>query len=121
MNGAKRTEWRDRIVEAARSIRPWQAVAVAAIVLALAIPASVLLVVAAVAVLVAIFGVEWLAEFQFLMRLGDDAFRGRNDKLIWAILLIVLPPVGLWQFRVHRQAHWPEAKPEKIFAFDDLF
>ena len=63
-----------------------------------------------------LFARAWVREFAYLMRLGDDAFPGRNDKLIWAILLIVLPPVGVWLFRAYREAHWPEAKPAKARA-----
>jgi hypothetical protein len=58
------------------------------------------------------FAQSWLHEFTFLMRVEDDAFPGRNDKLIWAILLIFVPPVGIFLFRSYRQAHWPEAKPK---------
>ena len=67
-----------------------------------------------------LFGKAWLREFTYLMRLGDDAFPGHNDKLIWAILLIVLPPVGAWLFQTYREAHWPEAKPPRARgdAFD---
>ncbi len=65
-----------------------------------------------------LFARAWLKEFTYLMRLRDDAFPGHNDKLIWAILLIVLPPVGAWLFQTYREAHWPEAKPSKGEAFD---
>lgn len=49
----------------------------------------------------------WGEEFLFLMSLSDDQFPGRNDKLVWAIVLTVMAPVGLWVFRSYRQAHWP--------------
>src|SRR5689334_6716873 len=48
------------------------------------------------------FALAWFHEFRFLMRLNDDAFPGRNDKLIWALLLMLFPPVGavvFWSFR----------------------
>ena len=45
------------------------------------------------------------------MRLDDEAFPGRNDKLIWAVLLIVLPPAGVWLFQGYREVRWPVAKP----------
>ena len=60
----------------------------------------------------------WVREFVYLMKLRDDAFPGHNDKLIWAILLIVLPPVGVWMFHTYREAHWPEAKPGRADGFD---
>ena len=65
------------------------------------------------------FAQSWLREFTFLMRVEDDAFLGRNDKLIWAILLIFVPPVGIYLFRSYRLAHWPEAKPKS--PVHDLF
>ena len=65
-----------------------------------------------------LFARAWLREFTYLMRLRDDAFPGHNDKLIWAILLIVLPPVGAWLFGAYREAHWPEAKPGQADAYD---
>ena len=65
-----------------------------------------------------LFARAWLKEFTHLMRLRDDAFPGHNDKLIWAMLLIVLPPVGAWLFQTYREAHWPEAKPSKGQAYD---
>jgi len=65
-----------------------------------------------------LFARAWLREFTYLMRLGDDAFPGHNDKLIWAMLLIVLAPVGTWLFQNYREAHWPEAKPTRGDAFE---
>jgi len=62
----------------------------------------------------------WLRQFSFLMRLGDDAFPGRYDKIIWAMLLIALPPVGTLVFWSYRQAHWPATKPERVEAIHEL-
>ena len=64
----------------------------------------------AVAVLLA---AAWVREFLFLMNLRDDDLPGRFDKPIWAGVLIVLAPVGLFLFRSYRLSHWPEplAKP----------
>ena len=67
---------------------------------------------------VVLFARAWLREFTYLMTLGDDAFPGRNDKLIWAMLLIVLPPVGAWLFQNYRELHWPEAKSSKGRVYD---
>jgi hypothetical protein len=50
-------------------------------------------------------------EFLFLMSLCDDELPGRYDKLLWTVLLILLPPVGLWMFRVLRASHWPAPEP----------
>jgi hypothetical protein len=56
------------------------------------------------------FARAWCNEFIFLMGLRDDDFTGRNDKLIWAIVLVALAPFGLWLFRTYRLARWPGPK-----------
>jgi len=53
----------------------------------------------------------WRDEFVFLMGLRDDDFPGRNDKLIWVLVLLVFAPIGAWLFRSYRLAHWPQ--PER--------
>jgi hypothetical protein len=54
---------------------------------------------------------NWQKEFVFLMGLGDGDFPGRHDKVIWAIMLSVFAPVGVWFFRAYHRAHWPEPVP----------
>jgi hypothetical protein len=100
-----------------RQAEGWQIalLIIAAVVLLPLMPVVLTLAVVAAVVL---FARAWLREFTYLMRLRDDAFPGHNDKLIWAILLIVLPPVGAWLFQTYREAHWPEAKSSKGEAFD---
>jgi hypothetical protein len=58
------------------------------------------------------FAILWVREFLFLMALRDDDLPGRFDKPIWAAVLIALPPLGLFLFRLHRLAHWPEPEPK---------
>jgi hypothetical protein len=82
------------------------------------LPVVPFVLVLAVLAAVVLFARAWLREFTYLMKLHDEAFPGRNDKLIWAMLLIVLPPVGAWLFQTYREAHWPEAKSNKGDAFD---
>jgi len=53
----------------------------------------------------------WIQEFTALMSEPDDAFPGRFDKPIWAILLVVVPPIGVLALRSHREAHEAPAKP----------
>jgi len=53
----------------------------------------------------------WRDEFISLMGLRDDDFPGRNDKLIWVLVLLVFAPVGAWLFPSYRLAHLP--KPER--------
>jgi hypothetical protein len=62
----------------------------------------------------------WRNEFVFLMGRPDDDFPGRNDKLIWVIVLLFFAPVGLWFFRSYRMAHWPEPKPQADFDADAI-
>lgn len=52
----------------------------------------------------------WCNEFVFLMGLRDDDLPGRNDKLIWSIVLVAFAPIGIWLFRSYRLAHWPGPK-----------
>lgn len=70
--------------------------------------------------LAALLVLTWVHEFTLLMRQGDEMFPGRFDKPIWALLLIVLPPVGLLTFWLFRKAHWPEPKPVRHGAAHDL-
>jgi hypothetical protein len=53
---------------------------------------------------------SWCNEFVFLMSRRDEEFPGRNDKLIWAIVLLVFAPVSVWLFRSFRLAYWPATK-----------
>jgi hypothetical protein len=100
-----------------RQAEGWQ---IALLVLAVIVLVPVMPVVLILALLAAVvlFARAWLREFTYLMKLRDDVFPGHNDKLIWAILMIVLPPVGAWLFQTYREAHWPEAKSSKGEAFD---
>jgi hypothetical protein len=95
----------------------WQ-IALLVVVGVLVLPAMPVLLALALLAAIVLFARAWLREFTYLMRLSDDAFPGHNDKLIWAILMIVLPPVGAWLFQTYREVHWPEAKPTKADAFD---
>jgi len=62
----------------------------------------------------------WVVEFVTLMGLGDDSFPGRFDKLVWAVLLILLPPAGMIAFGVFRRAYWATAKPAVDVASHEL-
>ncbi len=95
-----------------RRAEGWQ-LAVLAVVVLFALPILPALLILALLGAFVFFVRAWVREFAILMRLGDDVFPGHNDKLIWAILLIVLPPVGVWLFQSYREAHWPEAKPTR--------
>jgi hypothetical protein len=99
----------------------------AAFVLALAFMAFWLMaaalplaIVAAAVAVVVLFARNWLREFSFLMGVDDSAFPGHHDKLIWALLLIVLPPVGVYLFRAHRRAYWPESETKSAAVADEL-
>jgi hypothetical protein len=53
----------------------------------------------------------WCHEFVLLMGLRDADLPGRYDKLIWAIVLFAIAPVGPWLFRYYRSTHWPQPAP----------
>jgi hypothetical protein len=57
---------------------------------------------------------NWRDEFVFLMGLGDGDLPGRHDRLIWAAMLLLLAPIGVWFFRAYRLAHWPEPAPAAV-------
>jgi hypothetical protein len=63
-----------------------------------------------------LFAWAWVHEFRFLMALGDDDFPGRFDKPIWAALMVLAPPVGLWVFRSYHLSCWPEPAATKPAA-----
>src|SRR5437868_5944979 len=111
-----------RLGDSVRGLSDWQRVGLvllAALAALFVFQAPLLPAVVVLAALV-LFGLAWLREFASLMKLGDDAFPGRNDKLIWALLLIVLFPVGPFVFWSYRRAHWPEAPPADDRAAHDL-
>lgn len=56
----------------------------------------------------ALFAWIWFDELIWLMRQEDHVFPGRFDKLIWAFLLIFLPPVGVLGLGSFRRARMAE-------------
>lgn len=90
-------------------------VAVGLFLLAVALPLALAF---ALAALVVAAVLAWVHEFVWLMRLDDSAFPGRHDKLVWSLLMIALPPIGLLAFWAFRRAHWIEVKD--AYAADDL-
>jgi len=112
-----RPDLRARVYEAALPFLPWVVCGLAAIVAGLLAETGAASVVVGGVLLVLM---AWLHEFAFLMRQGDDAFPGRFDKLIWAFLMIVLPPVGVLAFWSYRRAHWPLAKPSPASIAHEL-
>jgi hypothetical protein len=100
-----------------RQAEGWQILGLVLLAVVL-LPALPLVLALAIVAALVLFARAWLREFTYLMRLRDDAFPGHNDKLIWAMLLIVMPPVGAWLFQTYREAHWPEAKSTRADAFD---
>ena len=99
------------------------------LVLVLALVVGISMVVAAPALLLipAVLGLGWfcrvwMRNVWFLMHLEDNVFPGRNDKLIWAGLMTLAAPLGLYLFVKFRAAHWPEsaahAKPKPTMAHE---
>ena len=112
------------LVEWTRQFRPWQLVAGAfALLLLYAFVNShayrsglfFFVIVGGIAVG---FTVAWVHEFLFLMALRDEDLPGRFDKPMWVAVLIFLAPLGLFLFRSHRLAHWPEPEPKPGIAPD---
>jgi len=64
--------------------------------------------------------VFWMRELITLMGLGDEAFPGRHDKILWFALLVLLPPIGMIAFSVFRRAYWPAEKPASDSAAHEL-
>ena len=110
-------EWTNWAAGWLRQAEGWQ-IALLVVVAVLILPLMPLVLTLALLAAFVLFARAWLKEFTYLMRLSDDAFPGRNDKLIWAILLIVLAPVGTWLFQNYREAHWPEPKASKGQMYD---
>ena len=113
---------RDHLAEAVRHIRPYQA--------ALAgLGAMLLLAVYATRsfVPIALLGVAigllllWGREFVLLMQASDDEFPGRFDKPIWALAILLLPPIGIPAFRAFRHASRIEPKPGRASWGRDHF
>ena len=100
-----------------RQAEGWQ-IALLVVVVLLVLPLMPAVLALGLVAAFVMFARAWVKEFAYLMRLGDDAFPGHNDKLIWAMLLVVLPPVGTWLFQNYREAHWPEVKTGQADAFD---
>ena len=50
----------------------------------------------------------WIHEFVILMNLRDGDFPGRFDKLVWSILMVLLPPIGLAAFWTYRRSRTPD-------------
>jgi hypothetical protein len=62
----------------------------------------------------------WFRELMTLMSLSDDVFPGRHDKVIWAFLLIVMPPLGAIAFWSFRRAYWPAEKSARAKLHREL-
>ena len=98
----------DRLGQWIAGAETWQ-IAVGAIALVLvAVGLLPVVVIMAVVATLAMFARAWLVEFRHLIVRPDEAFPGRNDKLIWALLMIVIPPAGTYLFRSYRATRWPK-------------
>jgi hypothetical protein len=124
-----RPEWLSNVCERLRPLKAWHFLGVAVVAAALAISSnlSALLLALLGLAAVVVYTVGWCREFLFLMGLRDDDFSGQFDKPIWAFVLVVTGPVGLWIFRTYRAAHWPssiapvpEPRPAKPSHAPDL-
>jgi hypothetical protein len=104
-----------------RRVRIWQLVlafALLMLVVSIASADSALALVVASLALVVAFARIWVHEFWSLMALRDDDFPGRFDKLVWAALLVLVAPLGVWLFRSYRLVHWPDTEPVRAKAME---
>jgi hypothetical protein len=115
--GHRAEDWMNRHPEVPRTV---VVVGLAVMALMLFVAALPLFLAVAAVFAVVLFARAWLREFSFLMGVDDSAFPGHHDKLIWALLLIVLPPVGVYLFRAHRRAYWPESETKSAAVADEL-
>lgn len=72
------------------------------------------------AVGLAMFAWAWVREFVHLMGVADDSFPGRHDKVLWVVLMVLLPPIGVAAFSIFRRVYWAAEKPEGRAAAHDL-
>ncbi len=114
---AARTGW-DRarrlgidLYERLRDAGPWQLALGAVVALFLLTLVLPLVVTAAVIAFLLVLVAVWIHEFLALMRLTDNDFPGRFDKLVWSIVMIVFAPVGLIAFAIYRRRRWPDDPP----------
>ncbi len=92
-------------------------IALGLLILVVILPAALAL---AILALMLAFVAAWVHDFVTLMRLEDEVFPGRYDKAIWALLLIVLPPIGMLAFWSYRKLHGFETKRRPFDIFRDL-
>jgi len=62
--------------------------------------------------------VMWIRELITLMGMGDEAFPGRYDKLLWFALLLLVPPIGVVTFALFRRVYWTANKPATVPTHD---
>ena len=103
---------RDHLAEAVRHTRPYQvALAGLGAMLLLAVYApGPFFPIALLGIAVGLLLI-WGREFVLVMQAPDDAFPGRFDKPIWALAILLVPPIGIPAFRAFRHAARAEAKP----------
>ena len=99
--------WMRRLGNAVRSMTAWNVAAVLWVgVMIASIAVSLPL-----ALVLAILGFLpfWGHELWVLMHQDDTVFPGKNDKLIWALVLLLCPPLGVVLFRSYRERNWVSA------------
>lgn len=103
--------WLELAFRRLKSATPWELAAAGALVLLAIVLLPFALVVVAVCAILAMIG-AWIVEFVRLMRLPDHFFPGRFDKLVWTVVMVALPPIGLIAFWLFRRGYWGDRLPE---------
>ncbi len=109
---AVRPDWRRRALDRFWPLPSWLLVTATFAIATFAFESPGAGLFAAGVVAFLLLAIAWWREASILVRLDDDAFPGRHDKLVWALLLIALPPVGVALFRSFRREHGLGLAPE---------
>lgn len=56
----------------------------------------------------------WCVQFCSLMEMGDEEFKGKNDKLIWALAMLLANFVGAFLFMLYKIPKFDEHASENV-------
>jgi hypothetical protein len=54
----------------------------------------------------------WCVQFVSLMEISDDKFSGKNDKLIWALAMLLTGVVGAFLFWLNNDSYYDDPSSE---------
>jgi len=62
----------------------------------------------AISLIVVGFAIYWIYQFVQFMSFEDELFPGRYDKLIWAVVFLLAPPLAPFAFHMWKSARRAE-------------